>query len=352
MIVEQFLPSFHYGDAVGNSATRFHHFLLNQGIESRIIALSIDTCLQSQASLFKDYRTTAGSIKVLHFASPSKLSDFFKEETGKKVLIYHNITPPSFFVDFSDKLVQSTDEGRKQLEMLSQSFDLSVVDSEYNAGELKDLGFKNIHVFPIMINLDEYRKEYSKGYYNLLRDDRKNIIFVGRISPNKKIEDLIKTLFFYKKFLSPSIRLIVAGNSKTLPVYYHSVKDLAYRFLLTPDDIMFTDHIPFEELLSVYHSGDVFLSMSEHEGFCLPLIESCFFNVPIVAYAAGSVPEVLGDAGILLKHKNCEMVATLLEKVLFDEALSSSLKERQEVRLKQYIKDSDPEILFSILKLL
>ena len=194
-------------------------------------------------------------------------------------MIYHNITPSYFFADFSDLLVRITHEGRKHLERLSDCFDISIADSSYNAGELKELDFKNVTVSPLMINLEDYDAPHSAAYYNLLKDERKNIIFVGRITPNKKIEDLIKTLFFYKKYISPSIRLIVAGNSNTLPEYFHAVRDLASRFYLTSEDIVFTGHIPFDELLSVYRLGDVFLSMSEHEGFCLPLIESSYFQI-------------------------------------------------------------------------
>lgn len=350
MIVEQFLPTLHYGDAVGNSALSFHRFLEAKGIESRTVSITSDECMKDKTTPFADYKENPNSLKILHFAVPSELTDFFLTVPGKKALIYHNITPSHFFVDYSDHLVQLTHEGRNHLERLKKSFDISIADSNYNAEELRKLEFKNVTVFPLAINLADYDALHNSAYYNLMKDERKNIIFVGRISPNKKIEDLIKVLFFYKKYLSPSIRLIVAGNTRTLPNYFYALRDLALRFRLTPEDIVFTGHIPFEELLSVYRLGDVFLSMSEHEGFCLPLIESSYFHVPVVAFDAGAVSETLDGSGMLFKEKKSDAVAGLVDRVLVDEPLREKLKTLQAGRIEKYRKDSEPGKLLALLK--
>jgi glycosyltransferase involved in cell wall biosynthesis len=350
MIIEQFLPAFHYGDAIGNSTVRFHDYLVSQGIESRIIALTIDDNLEGRAEYFGDYRENPRSLKILHFAVPSELTDYFSGARGKKIMIYHNITPSHFFADFSDELVKFTAEGRNHLEKLKNCFDMAIADSQYNADELKTLQVKNISVFPIMLNLAEYSGIHSRAFLNLFRDERKNIIFVGRISPNKKIEDLVKMLFFYKKFVSPSIRLIIAGKTSTLPKYYLALRDLASRFLLTSEDIVFTGHIPFDELLSVYRMADVFVSMSEHEGFCLPLIESCLFQVPVVAYNAGAVAETLDGAGVVFGEKKFDLVSGLIERVLHDPEINRRLKEREQIRIEKYQSDSNPQKLLDLLK--
>ena len=121
------------------------------------------------------------------------------------------------------------------------------------------------------------------------------------------------------------------------------------KFYLTSDDIVFTGHIPFEELLSVYKLGDVFVSMSEHEGFCLPLIESCYFQVPVIAYSAGAVSDTLDGAGIIVNNKNCEKIAGVVEKVVNDKELNSGLKALQKNRIERYVEDSNPEKLLSVL---
>ena len=159
MTVEQFLPALHYGDAVGNSALALHRFLQGRGIESRLVAMTCDECLKDQAVLFSNYRLDARSVKVMHFAVASQLTDFFLELKGKKVLVYHNITPARFFADFSDFLTRFTSAGREHLQRLHGSFDLSLGDSTYNANELRDLGFANVQVFPLLVNLNDYGGE-------------------------------------------------------------------------------------------------------------------------------------------------------------------------------------------------
>ncbi|MGE5340983.1 MAG: glycosyltransferase family 4 protein [Candidatus Omnitrophota bacterium] len=350
-MIEQFLPAFHYGDAIGNCALGLHRFLLQQGIDSRIIALSVDESLKNDAILFKDYHhdhhdhhaPKSHSLKILHFAIPSVLTDFFLETHGPKAMIYHNITPPHFFLDFSDSLVRFTHEGRKHLERLRNCFDIAIADSNYNANELRALNYQNVRAFPLTVPLSDYDIPFKTAYHHLLNDERKkNIVFVGRISPNKKIEDLIRTLAVYKKYLSPAVRLIIAGNTGTLPTYFYALKELARNLRLSNHDVIFTGHIPFDELLAVYRLGDVFLSMSEHEGFCLPLIESCYFQVPVVAFDAGAVSETLDGSGILFHEKKYDAVAGLLEQVIHHQELRSQLSELQKERIAKYKRDADP----------
>ncbi len=350
MIIEQFLPAFHYGDATSNSSVAFHEYLVANGIESRIITLTSDKRVVEKVTLFKDYKEKKESIKILHFAIPSLLTDFFRSVKGKKILIYHNVTPSVFFTDYSEFLTRFTNEGRKHLSTLNDSFDISIGVSEFNASDLKDLKFRNVKVFPLIINLKDYDAPYSKGYYNLIKDERRNILCVGRVAPNKKIEDAIKMLFFYKKYLSPSIRLIVAGNIKSVPKYFAAVRDLASRFYLTSDDILFTGHINFEEFLSVYNLADVYLSMSEHEGFCLPVIESFKMDVPVVAYDAGAIRQTVGNGGLIFDSKDPEKVAGTLEYVINNKKTKDKLITAGREKLREYSLASHPSKLLDLLK--
>lgn len=350
MVIEQYLPAFHYGDAVGNSVLALHRALLAGRHDSRIVALDRDECLADQAQLFSEYRPEPKAVKILHYAIPSPLSAFFRQSSGKKVLIYHNVTPPHFFMDFAPPLVGFLQAAREELSSLRDSFDLVLADSSFNGRELTELGFGEVKTFPLSIDLSAYETEYSQSYRELFADERKTILFVGRVSPNKKIEDLVKLLFFYKKYLSPSIRLIVAGNTRTLPRYFHAVRDLAARFLLGPEDIHFTGHIPFAELLSLYRLADVFISLSEHEGFCLPLIESCFFSLPVIAYDAGAVAETLDGAGLLVREKAPDRLAALAELIINDQESRRLLQRKGRERLAEYRNQADPRILVGLLQ--
>ena len=349
MIIEQFLPAFHYGDATSNSALAFHNYLKVKGVESRLISLTSDKSVREKVTLFKDYKLNKESVKILHFAIPSLLTDFFRETGGKKVIIYHNITPSHFFTDYSEFLTKFTNDGRAHLAVLKDSFDLSIGVSEFNASDLRKLKFKNVNVFPLIVDMNDYDKPYSRGYYDLINDDRKNILCVGRLAPNKKIEDAVKMLFFYKKYLSPSIRLIVAGNINSVPKYFSAVRDLASRFYLTAEDILFTGHIKFDEFLAVYKISDVYLSMSEHEGFCLPVMESFKMKLPVAAYDAGAIKETVGDGGVLFDKKDPEKVAGTLEFLINNESLRKKVVDNGKIRLDEYTEDSDPSKLLDLI---
>jgi glycosyltransferase involved in cell wall biosynthesis len=146
------------------------------------------------------------------------------------------------------------------------------------------------------------------------------------------------------------VRLIVVGNTNTLPKYYLAVQDLAARFYLTAEDVFFTGHLPADEFLAVYRLADVFLSMSEHEGFCLPLLESCYFRLPVLAFDAGAVAETLDGAGMLFSDKNPALVAGLLEQVLAQEPLRRQLQKKAGARIGRYRRQADPETLLAMLR--
>ena len=350
MVIEQFLPAFHYGDATSNSALAFHEYLLSAGISSRLVTLTSDKNVIEKVTLFKDYSKNPESVKLLHFAIPSPLTDYFRNLSGKKVMIYHNITPSRFFPEYSEFLTRFTHDGRKHLETLADSFDLSLGVSEFNAADLRELHFRNVKVFPLIVDLNDYDRPHNQAYYNLINDERKNILCVGRIAPNKKIEDAVKMLFFYKKYLSPSIRLIVAGNIHSVPKYFAAVRDLASRFYLTAEDILFTGHIRFDEFLSVYKISDVYLSMSEHEGFCLPVIESFKTGLPVAAFDAGAIRETVGDGGLVFNTKDPEKVAGILDYLMNNEKVRNKLISSGNDRLSRYAEASDPGKLLDLIR--
>ncbi len=349
MIIDQFLSGFHYGDAIGNSVLRFHKYLSGKGIRSRIIAITIDDEVKEYCIPFDEYKEEPDSISIYHYAIASPLNDYFLNRKKSDILVYHNITPSKYFRGFSDELSNLTKRGRKELGLFSGKFGLVIADSEFNAKELRKLGFRNIRIFPIMINMEEYKGEFSRSYMDVFSDDKKNVLFVGRITPNKKIEELIKFISIYKKIVSEDIRMIIAGNLNSVPEYFSSLLDLKHDLGLEIEDLFFTGHIPFRELLSVYRSADLFLSLSEHEGFCLPLIESSFFKIPVIAYNAGAIAETLKGSGILINDKSMDKLVVLAEKVLIDDKVKMKLSKSAAERAIRYEKDSNPGKLLDLI---
>jgi glycosyltransferase involved in cell wall biosynthesis len=338
MRVDQLVPAFHRGDAIGDTAFHMKQFFLSQGFLSQIYCLTRDPDLEGESQLFTSFpRPNPEDITILHFALPSPLTQGLIKLPSRKVMIYHNITPHTYFEGYSPEMVRISCLGREELKSLSPHIELSLADSEYNRQELVALGFKKAEVFPLFIDYKKYEKPASDFVYKLFRNDRINILFVGRIVPNKRIDALIKVLFYYKKYISPLVRLIIVGKTKSLPKYYESLIRLADEFYLKPEEICFTGHIPDEEMFALYLASDVFLSLSEHEGFGLPFVESMIFDLPIIAFNSTAVPFTLGDSGILINdNERVDKIGELIHLVAHDEALRKTIILSQRLQLGKY----------------
>jgi len=324
--IDQLVPAFHRGDAIGDEAFMLKDFLRRRGFDSEIYALTRDRGLEGQAKLFGEFPAPSpADITILHFALPSPLTPALASLSSRKALIYHNITPPEFFEGLNPEMARISRVGRRELRSLQPSVDLSLADSEYNRLELEALGFRNTHVFPLFVDFAKYERPPSRFVRGLFRDDRVNVLFVGRVAPNKRIDNLVRTVFFFKKYISPLVRLIVVGKTNTFPTYYEAVSRLADEFYLKPEEITFLGHVPDEEMFAVYRASDVFLSLSEHEGFCLPLVESMIFDLPVVALSSTAVPYTLGEAGVLVREFRPDRVAELVDIVAHDAPLREKL---------------------------
>jgi len=322
MRIDQLVPAYHRGDAIGDEAAELRGFFRGRGYNSQIYCLTRDRGLENDSVPFSEFPAPAeDDITILHFALPSPLTEGLARLPSKKAIIYHNITPPEFFAALDPAMSRISRIGREELASLRGRIDLGLADSEYNRLELEALGFRNTHVLPLFIDFAKYERPADPFVKKLFRDDRTNILFVGRIAPNKRIENLVRTVFYFKKYISPLVRLIVVGKTGTFPSYYRGVVRMADEFYLKPDEIRFLGHVPDEEMFALYEASDVFLSLSEHEGFCLPLIESLIFDLPVVALASAAVPYTLGKAGILVHDSRPDRVAELVDRVAHDPAL-------------------------------
>ena len=337
MRVDQWLPAVHRGDAVGDEAFRIRSVLRNKGIESDVFALTVDEDVESEVYPFGKIDSFSPDVTILHFALASSLTEAFVETKGKKILIYHNITPSSFFVGYDDELVRIAEAGIKELATLPEFVDLALGDSEFNREQLQSLGFKRTGVLPILMDFDGFLNGPAGCVMeNMLNDGRANFLFVGRVYPNKKFEDLAKLAYFYKKFISEDFRFILVGKAGRMERYQQSVQALADRWGLGPSEFLFVGHLSWEDLLACYRFSDVFISMSEHEGFGVPLVESMLTGLPIMAFAKTAVPDTLGDAGILFREKEYGMLAEMAYLLTFDENLRQAVVKSGSERVKQF----------------
>jgi glycosyltransferase involved in cell wall biosynthesis len=343
MRVDQLVPAFHRGDAIGDEAAHLRQFFRSRGFSSEIYRLTCDRDLERKSREFSAFpEPDPEDVVILHFAVPSPLTEALRGFSCKKMIIYHNVTAPEFFRGLSEEMVNLTRRGREELRSLAGAVDLSLADSRFNAEELGGLGFKDVHVFPLFVDWAKYEKPKNAFLDKFFRDGRTNILFVGRVAPNKKIEDLVKVVFYYRKYISPLVRLIIVGKTSSLPVYYHSLVRLADDFILKPDDICFTGHVPDEDMFALYRASDVFLSLSEHEGFCLPLVESMIFDLPVIAYNSAAVPDTLEGSGILINEKRVDGVAELVGIVARNRDIREKIVAGQRARLEK-LKTKDRE---------
>lgn len=337
MKINQLLPTLSYGDAVSNSAINMMEVLHSMGINSKIYAENIDPKVKHLAENYK--KCPKDEPVIYHLSTGSDLSEVISDFTKEKILLYHNVTPKEFFKGYNGTLQKLCDDGRKQMESLNGQFDYSWADSKYNEKELIEAKYKNTKVQPIIINFEDYTQNYNVEVYEKMKTEGYvNILFVGRIAPNKKHQDIIKSFYYYKKYINPKSRLILVGSANGTEMYLKELQNLIAHLEL--EDVHIIGHVSFSEILAYYRSADLFLCMSEHEGFCVPLLEAMHFELPIIAYKSSAVPETLSNGGIVVTEKNFKYIAELMDIVLSNNELKKNIVNNQKNILNYYSKEN------------
>ena len=337
MKIIQMLPSLAFGDAVSNDALAIREVLSRMGYETRIYAENIQYKLQGQARAYRRMeRTRKSDVVLYHHSIGADMAFDFEKLSCRKVMIYHNITPPEFFDGYDNRSKRLMVYGQATTKCLADKVDYCLADSEYNKQELRAMGYTcPIDVRPILIPFSDYEQEPDAATLRQYRDGVTNILFVGRIAPNKKFEDVIRAFCYYKTQKNPNSRLILVGSCGGMENYQQALEEYAAKLGIR-ESVVFSGHVSFGQILAFYRAADLFLCMSEHEGFCVPLVEAMFFGVPIVAYASTAIPSTLGGSGALAKEKDPVFVGELMHRILSDEQLKAQLIAGQKERLKDF----------------
>lgn len=337
MIVNQWLPAAHHGDAVGDHARELRRIFRALGHESHIYALTIDAGLEDDTRRWGTPESRQADVTILHFAVPSPMTAAFRTLNGTRVLNYHNVTPAHFFAPFDPGICAMAAAGRRELATLVGHVDLALGDSAFNRDELDALGFAPTGVLPIKVDTARLRRARRvPSIETILEDGLVNILFVGRVAPNKKIEDHIRLAEHFKRYVDSFYRFIFVGRYDAVPRYGAAVRALVAEYQMLPDRFWFTGPVPTEELAAYYRHAHAYVSLSEHEGFCVPLVEAMAMDVPILAYGAGAVPETLGGAGVCFTPKDLEQAAELLGALIYDAPFRSAIIEGQRRRLEAF----------------
>ena len=347
--IHQVLATLGYGDAIGNEAIGIQRILCAAGYESRIY---VQTANPRVEHLTNDYHelvadSDADNILIHHFSIGSRASRVAYALPDRMILVYHNITPPHYFIDVNQTLVQQCFSGRRELTAYIDRCDLALGDSPFNRAELDEMGFPLTGVLPVVPDFNHLNLESNPLLANSFDDEWTNILFVGRLIPNKRIEDVIRFFHTYQTRYNQKSRLLLVGSHDGFADYHASISALLGR--LGTHDVHMVGHVSNEELTAIYNIADLFLSASEHEGFCVPLIEAFYKEIPVLAFHAAAVPSTMDGAGVLYDHKDPRHVASLMHAVISDDSLADEIIHSQIGALNRLQAKDFPATLFNFI---
>jgi glycosyltransferase involved in cell wall biosynthesis len=328
--INQVLATLGYGDAIGHEVLGIRRALKNAGFTSEIFVQTADPRLEDMTRDYRDLVDAGDPSNLLihHFSIGSRASRVAYAVPDRMILVYHNITPPGFFVDVHEQLVEQCFKGRRELGIYPGRVDLALGDSEFNRQELETLGFNPTAVLPVVPDFSHLDGEPNDLIASQFDDDWTNILFVGRIIPNKRIEDVIRYFHAYQRTFNQRSRLLFVGSYGGYEKYLSMLQGLVAT--LGTSNVLFAGHVSDAELTAYYDVADLFLCASAHEGFCVPIVEAFYKQIPVVAYAATAVPATMDGAGVLYSTQEPLEVAALVDAVLSDESLYDAIVAKQD----------------------
>ncbi len=326
--VHQLLPAAVPHDAITGQAFAWRDLLRSWGYESEIVAEHVDPELIGTAHILNraGKRLVNEGGLLLRYALWSATAEAGLRANGPTALCYHNITPGELLRDFNPALADLCDRGRAALAGFRGRVDALVADSSFNAAELRDEGLGDAIVVPLLLELpmEIPRREPNREPI---------VMTVGRIVPNKRLDDVMKAFALYQRRHAPEASLVIVGSHVGFESYRTALEVLAARIGVR--HVFFTGPISSEARDAWYRSADVYLSMSVHEGFCAPLIEALAHGTPVVARAAGAVPETLGGAGVVLDGADLPLVSEALNELTSSPTTRAALYDAAERRLAE-----------------
>ncbi len=333
--IHQFHSGSAFGDAVTNSLLYTQKILIDLGFKSNIYCEHVAPELKKNIMHYSKHKSNKNNVLLIHHSMGHDLDKWISRLHDKIILVYHNITPENFFQKDSPFYYYSI-KGREQLTIFKKMAIGSIGDSKLNTDELLNMGFQKdkLKVIPLLI---DYNKIISHTWnYKLFDDNSKdfNILFVGRVAPNKRQDELVKLFYIFKKMYHFSAKLYIVGGVSG-DEYEKKIRELISQYNLDKD-VIITGKVSYEDLYSYYKLADAFVCLSEHEGFGVPLIEAMIFDVPVIAYNSSNIRNTLDGGGVLFTEKNLEYMAGFLSLLAKNRALRREIIKRQRETLIKF----------------
>ncbi|MFT5196575.1 MAG: glycosyltransferase involved in cell wall biosynthesis [Cellvibrionaceae bacterium] len=333
-------------DAITQNAILWQRWLQEAGYVSEIYATSIDDGCKSKIRPWHSYQTN-GQEKglIYHHSLGSPIVDqLLSQHASSLIPVYHNVTPAHWFAGSHPELVRLTKLGVTQLNQMGSVASAGIGVSEFNCSEMRAAGFKNVTVVPITFEAKQF--EQTEPVLLNIKKDGPVLLFVGRLSPNKCQEDLVRLLYACKK-LESGTQLVLIG-SHWMPAYVDWVRYVAEQ-LGVAESVHLLGSVSFAEMAGGYCAADLYVSLSEHEGFGMPLIESMHFELPILAYRSTAVTGTLGGASVTVGEKKYNIMAQLVMDIWQDKAWQQRIIGRQNKQLQNFLEPQVKAIFFDAL---
>jgi glycosyltransferase involved in cell wall biosynthesis len=339
--VDQVIPSLAVRDAIGVHTLALTDALRAAGVNSEIFYGECATELLTVARPVGSLGRPAKDRWLLYQSSiGSPVFDAFASRPEPKLVNYHNITPVDLLQSWEPGVAYEVGLGREQLGRLAPSCRLAIADSAYNESELIDAGFPRTAVASLLIDMTVHALADPGRLRRLLAakvDGSPDFLFVGKVSPHKAPHDLVKMLAVYRRLYHPGARLHLVGSP--LGRRYGPALDSFVADVGLTDAVSVVGSVRPEELEAYFRAADVFVCASDHEGFCVPIVEAMAHDLPVVAYAAGAVPETVGEAGLLLRSKEPLPFAAAVHRVVEDGHLRSQFSRAALSRVRAFSLD-------------
>ena len=329
--VHHFVPVLHRGDAVGRHTLRLRDATRRRGIESNIFVDLVQDETADETLPAISYADTAhrGDVVVYQFATASLMAPWLASRTETLVVNYHNITPPELMAPWDHHLALGQERAREDLAVLAARTTLAIADSAYNETHLAEAGFAATAVVPPSAAVEEKVESAASTATSSTPggDGGAGAVWlaVGRVAPNKSLEHTIAALAVARQGSDHDPTLRIVGKPAT-DAYDRALRryvaDLGLQHAVT-----FTGYATDAEVAAAYTTADVLVVTSEHEGFGVPVVEAMAAGLPVVAYDQGAVPEVLGDAGVLVASRDPYALADAIGRLLADQTRRASLAE-------------------------
>lgn len=348
-VIHQLLPNLSYGDAISNESIQIRDWLRAGGYHSEIFTQHIDPRVKNHCRHYESGAIAPSDVLLYHHSIGSEITSVAIAHPGPKCLIYHNITPAEYFQPYRPEFARLLRYGREELWSLARFFRVSVGVSEYNAEELALYGFTTPGVLPLAIDPIHWNTPPDEALMHKLQDGKRNLLFVGRYAPNKCQHHLVEAFAYYLA-LDPDARLILVGHGDPNDPYTQFLQQTIEKYGIR-EQVILPGHITDAQLHAYYRTAHLFWSMSEHEGFCVPLVEAMWFDIPILAFRSSAIPETLaGTSLVFSKKSDPAIVAGLALSVISNNILKDPILDRQRQRRLNFLPQSILPQLFALIE--